>query len=240
MGGMSKLYAGTSGFSYPTWKPLFYPADLPSSRFLDHYATRLNCVEVNYTFRHLPSEKTLETWIKKTPDGFLFCPKAHMRITHILKLRDAQEMTESFLNSLNPLGREKRLGPILFQLPPSMKCDIETLTGFLALLPKGQLYSFEFRHASWFSTDVYEALRKYNATLCIAEAEKLETPEVVTADFAYYRLRKPNYTPEDHGAIVTKVEALLAQNKDVHVFFKHEDEPEGALHAEALLRAAGN
>src|SRR5882724_1447098 len=99
---MAQLYSGTSGFSYSTWKPGFYPADLPAARFLDHYAARLNCVEVNYTFRSLASAKTLETWVGKTPAEFLFCPKAHMRITHIQKLRDAEQATGSFLNSLQP------------------------------------------------------------------------------------------------------------------------------------------
>ena len=233
---MSKLYAGTSGFAYATWKPGFYPAALPATRFLDHYATRLNCVEVNYTFRSLASEKTQENWINKTPDDFQFCPKAHMRITHIQKLRNAEAATTSFLNSLQPLGRAKKLGPILFQLPPNLQCDLETLSSFLAMLPKHVRYAFEFRHASWFNSNVYDVLQKHNSALCLAESEKLETPETLTADFVYYRLRKLDYTPEEVSVLKAKGSGLVADGKDVFVFFKHEDEPDGALWAESLLQ----
>ena len=233
---MANLYAGTSGFAYPTWKPRFYPPNLPSSRFLDHYATRLNCVEVNYTFRNIPSPKTLENWIKKTQAGFQFCPKAHMRITHILRLRDAAEPTLAFLQSVEPLDRAGKLGPILFQLPPNMKMDMETLTAFLEILPKKRRYAFEFRHPSWFTDAVYKALRKYKAALCIAESEKLETPDVSTADFTLYRLRKPTYSAKDLCAVAAKMNAVVAAGMDTYLFFKHEETPEGALHAEELLR----
>ncbi len=233
---MANLYAGTSGFAYPTWKPRFYPPQLPASRFLDHYSTRLNCVEVNYTFRNNPSPKTLENWIKKTPAGFLFCPKAHMRITHILRLRDAREATLAFLQNLDPLRRAGKLGPILFQLPPNMKLDLENLTAFLKILPRKHRYAFEFRHASWFSDAVYKALRKYNAALCMAESETLETPQVSTADFTVYRLRKPKYTANERRAIADKMNALIAAGTDAYAFFKHEEAPDGALHAEKLLR----
>lgn len=232
---MAQLYSGTSGFSYATWKPGFYPADLPTARFLDHYGARLNCVEVNYTFRSLASAKTLESWVGKTPAGFLFCPKAHMRITHIQKLRNAEQATGSFLNSLQPLQAAGKLGPILFQLPPNLKCEYDTLADFLTMLPKSQRYAFEFRHPTWFNDEVYDLLRKHDAALCIAEAEKLETPEVVTASFVYYRLRKPDYSDDDRDAMAAKVDGLLSQNRNVFVFFKHEETPEGALHAEKLL-----
>jgi uncharacterized protein YecE (DUF72 family) len=233
---MAHIYAGTSGFAYTTWKPTFYPADVPSSRFLDHYATRLNCVEVNYTFRRVASAKTLDTWIAKTPPHFLFCPKAHMRITHILQLKEAEEFTSTFLRSLEPLANAKRLGPILFQLPPHLKCQLEDLSAFLEMIPKSCLCAFEFRNPTWFNDDVYQTLRKYSAALCLAESEKLESPDVITGDFAYFRFRKPDYSTEDRRAIAAKVQGLLAQNKDVYVFFKHEDTPDGALNAEKLLK----
>ncbi len=233
---MATLYAGTSGFAYPTWKPRFYPAQLPTSRFLDHYATRLNCVEVNYTFRNIASPKTIENWIKKTPPGFQFCPKAHMRITHILRLRDAREPTLAFLQSLQPLRKAGKLGPILFQLPPNLKLDLETLTTFLKLLPKKYRFAFEFRHASWFSDAVYNVLRKHNAALCIAESEKLETPQVSTADFAVYRLRHPKYTAKDRRALAAILNVRIAACDDVYAFFKHDQAPVGALHADKLLR----
>jgi len=232
---MAQLYAGTSGFAYPTWKPLFYPQKVPAAKFLEHYATRLNCVEINYTFRRLPAAATLEKWAKETPPGFLFAPKAHMRITHILRLKNAEAATDLFLKAIDPLRPTKRLGPILFQLPPQLKCDVPLLDAFCANLPPDLRYAFEFRHASWLADSVYDVLRKRNISLCVAESEKLEVPEVITADFVYYRLRLPEYSDDDIREIAGRAKDLLAQGKDLFVFFKHEDTPHGALYAERLL-----
>ena len=232
---MAHLYAGTSGFAYATWKPDFYPAKLPAAKFLPHYASRLNCVEVNYTFRTLPAASTLTKWVQGTPDHFVFCPKAHMRITHMLKLREAAPFTEIFLKAIDPFRSARRLGPILFQLPPSLKCDVELLETYLAILPADLQYAFEFRHVSWMNDDVYGALRRKGAALCVAESENLETPDVLTAAFAYFRLRKPDYTPEDVARIAENAKTLLSKEHDLYVFFKHEETPEGALNAERLL-----
>ncbi|HEV2176835.1 MAG TPA: DUF72 domain-containing protein [Terriglobia bacterium] len=229
------IYAGTSGFAYPSWKPRFYPAGAPAKKFLEYYARRLNSVEINYTFRRLAAESTLENWIKATPEGFLFAPKAHQRITHMLRLKDAAEFTGTFLHSLDPLRPAHRLGPVLFQLPPYLQCDEALLGDFLATLPGGLRYAFEFRHDSWFRDPVYKLLAKRNAALCWAESEKLEAPEVVTADFVYLRLRKPEYSAAERKAISKNAEKLLKQRKDVFVFFKHEETPDGALYAEELL-----
>ena len=130
------LYCGTSGFAYDSWKPDFYPEKLPSSKFLPHYASRLNAVEVNYTYRRIASQSTFEKWIGSTPEGFLFLPKAHMKITHSLKLKDADDFTKVFLNSLEPLHRASRLGPVLYQLPPSLKADLDLLDEFTKSLPR--------------------------------------------------------------------------------------------------------
>lgn len=232
---MARLFAGTSGFAYPQWKPLFYPAKLPAAKFLEHYAQRLNAVEINYTFRRMPAAATLEKWVAATPPGFLFALKAHMRITHILRLKDAAEAAGIFLRSIDPLRSARRLGPILFQLPPQMRCDIALLESFLGNLPEDLHYAFEFRHNSWLVNDVYRLLEGRNISLCVAESAKLEVPEVITADFVYYRLRKPDYTDEDVDAIAGRARRLLEQGKDLYVMFKHEDTPDGALHAEELL-----
>jgi uncharacterized protein YecE (DUF72 family) len=239
---MATLYAGTSGFAYPAWKPAFYPAKLSSKQFLSHYATRLNCVEINYTFRRLPAAATLESWATQTPAGFLFAVKANQRITHILRLKNAEQATEIFLKAINPLRTARRLGPILFQLPPQMKCDLALLRDYLALLRAGDAlplrYALEFRHESWLADSVYAELQKHNVSLCLAESERLETPETLTADFVYYRLRKPNYTEADIGAFAGRARELLATGRDLYLFFKHEDTPEGALNAEKLLKMA--
>jgi uncharacterized protein YecE (DUF72 family) len=234
---MAQLYAGTSGFAYPQWKPAFYPAKLPAAKFLEHYATVLNSVEINYTFRRLVAAATLEKWVAATRPGFTFTLKAHMRITHLLRLKDAQEFTELFLRSIDPLRVTQRIGPVLFQLPPNLRCDVELLERFLAGLPTDLRYAFEFRHASWLSEPVYDALRKHGVSLCRAESEKFETPPVTTAGFVYARLRKADYSAEERAEIATRVRELLADGKDVFVYFKHEDTPAGAGYARELLDA---
>src|SRR4051794_35687094 len=235
---MATLYAGTSGFAYPAWKPGFYPANTAANQFLKHYATRLNCVEINYTFRRLPSAATLENWVAQTPPGFVFAVKANMRITHILRLKNAGEATDLFFRMIDPLRTSRRLGPVLFQLPPALKCDLGLLTAYLDPLPAGMRYAFEFRHPSWLVDEVYDALRARNVSLCVAESEKLEVPEVITADFVYFRLRKPDYTGADVDAFAARSKELLATGRDLYLMFKHEETPEGALNAELVLKRA--
>ncbi|HYL39519.1 MAG TPA: DUF72 domain-containing protein [Bryobacteraceae bacterium] len=232
---MAHLYSGTSGFAYPSWKTEFYPEKLPHKKFLSYYAERLNAVEINYTFRRLPSASTLENWVKETRPGFVFPLKAHMRITHIQRLKPS-EFTDVFFRAIDPLRTARRLGPVLFQLPPAMKCDQALLADFLATLPREIRCAFEFRHASWLEDPVYRLLEKHGAALCLAESEKLVIPEVVTANFVYSRLRMPEYSVEDRKEIAGRVEQLLAQGRDVYVFFKHEETPAGALYAEELLK----
>jgi uncharacterized protein YecE (DUF72 family) len=231
---MGKGHAGTSGWAYATWKPDFYPAKLASAKFLGYYSTRLNSVELNYTFRRFPTQKLLDGWIETTPAGFKFAVKAHQNITHSKRLRDTSSFTADFLAALNPLMEAGKLGPVLFQLPPFLKCDLELLAQFLDKLPPRIRAAFEFRHASWFSEDVYTLLRKADAALCQAESEKLETPDVQTATFAYLRLRKQKYSPKDRKQISGEV-SKLAERGDVFVYFKHEETAEGALYAESLI-----
>ncbi|HEX4076558.1 MAG TPA: DUF72 domain-containing protein [Candidatus Acidoferrales bacterium] len=234
---MGKIYAGTSGWAYAGWKPDFYPAKLASAKFLGHYGTRLNSVELNYTFRRRVTEKLLSGWIAATPADFKFAVKANQSITHVLRLRDASKATLEFIGSLDPLRDAKKLGPVLFQLPPFLKCDLARLEEFLGGLPRGTRAAMEFRHESWFSDDVYKLLRKANVALCQAESEKIETPDVATADYRYFRLRKEDYSAGARKTLSRKV-TDAARDGDVFVYFKHEDTPEGALYAEALLKDA--
>ncbi|HEY2461800.1 MAG TPA: DUF72 domain-containing protein [Candidatus Acidoferrum sp.] len=231
---MGTVYAGTSGWAYATWKPEFYPPKLASAKFLSYYAGRLNTVEVNYTFRRFPTEKLLRGWSEATPEGFKFAVKAHQKITHIQRLREVGGFTTEFLTSLQPLDEAGKLGPILFQLPPFVKCDLQLLRDFVELLPKRLRAAFEFRHVSWFCEEVFAILRGGNAALCVAESEKLETPDVQTADFQYYRFRKEDYSTAARKHLEQKL-AEARRTGDSFVYFKHEDTPEGALHAEALL-----
>lgn len=231
---MGDIYAGTSGWSYSSWKPDFYPAKLASTKFLSYYGTRLNSVEVNYTFRRFPTEKLLEGWIAATPERFKFALKAHQMITHIKRLRGTADWLTRLVSSLRPLEDAHKLGPILFQLPPNLKCDVTLLKGFLEDLPPGLHSAFEFRDASWFCDEVYDVLRARNAALCQAESEKLETPTIQTAQFAYLRLRKEKYSSKELAQLKSRVSEAAA-NGNVFVYFKHEETPEGAIYAAGLL-----
>ncbi|MEQ1947989.1 MAG: DUF72 domain-containing protein [Bryobacteraceae bacterium] len=234
---MAQLFSGTSGFAYPAWKPDFYPQKLASKKFLEYYATRLNAVEVNYTFRQLPKATTLENWVSMVPAGFVFVCKAHQRITHINRLKES-EFNELFFKAIEPLRASRHLGPVLFQLPPNFKANVELLAAFLGKLPKDVRYAFEFRNATWLSDETYRLLEKHNVALCLAESPKFEVPQVVTADFVYARLRMGEYAPEDRQEIAARAKEQLAAGRDVYAFFKHEETPAGAFYAEELLATA--
>src|ERR1700691_4423390 len=231
---MAQLFAGTSGFSYTEWKPDFYPKELPAKKFLEYYSTRLNSVEANYTFRRLVTASVLQGWLNATPAGFTFACKAHQNLTHIMKMKNAESFTQVFLASIEPLRAARRLGPVLYQFPPGFKCDLERLDAYLPLLPSDLRFAFEFRNASWLVDAVYERLSQRNIALCLAESDKLEVPRVMTADFAYFRLRKGDYSAAARQEIAGRVRELLDGGRDAYVYFKHEEDPRGALWAEEL------
>ncbi|HST12119.1 MAG TPA: DUF72 domain-containing protein [Terriglobales bacterium] len=234
---MAQLFAGTSGWAYPSWKPDFYPQKLAQAKFLSHYATQLNAVEVNFTFRQLVKETTLAKWMADSPEGFRFTIKAHQVITHIKRLKGTEDFVPRFLATIEPLASAGKLGPVLFQLPPNLKLDVEVLRTFLATLPKPLQKAFEFRHASWFGDETYSVLKENRVALCIAETEEMTTPEVVTGDFVYYRFRKPNYLPDERAAMISRIEQHLGAGRDVFAYFKHEETPEGAIYARELLES---
>jgi uncharacterized protein YecE (DUF72 family) len=236
------LFAGTSGWAYASWKPGFYPPSTPARRFLDVYATQLNSVEVNYTFRKLPSTPQIKAWLDSTPSGFLFSFKAPQRITHFQRLRESRATLAELLKTLRPFRSAGKLGPILFQLPPNFKADHDRLSAFLKLPAIARSSSlqlaFEFRHASWFTPQTYDLLHQHNAALCVAESDALATPEIRTAGFACYRLRKPGgYTSARLRSFAANFLACTAQGP-VFAYFMHEQEPTGALNARALLKSA--
>jgi uncharacterized protein YecE (DUF72 family) len=154
-----------------------------------------------------------------------------------LKLKDAEEFTRFFLDSLEPLRAAGRLGPILFQLAPSFKADRERFAEFVRLLPKTSKYVFEFRNASWFDESIYKLMCETNVGLCQAENENMETPHVLTADFVYLRLRKPDYSASELSEIGKRAQQYLRNGYPTYAIFKHEDTPAGALYAERLLSA---
>ncbi len=236
------LYVGTSGWAYSTWKPGFYPPEVPSRAFLHHYASVLTAVEVNYTFRTLPTRPQLEGWLTATPPGFRFSFKAPQGITHFARLRDCAAQVERFLLALEPAREAGKLGPLLLQLPPNLAADAVRLHGFLkhpALhTAGGPQISFEFRHPSWFCEETYTMLRDHGAALCVADTDDLATPDVSTAPFRCYRLRRDGgYTPAELDRFAQRFTSLAAQG-EVFVYLRHQDEPTGALNAAALLQRA--
>jgi uncharacterized protein YecE (DUF72 family) len=233
-----RVWMGCSGWAYPTWKPEFYPPKTSPKKMLQYYATRLNSVEVNYTFRHLPSAAAIDGWLAQTESDFRFSFKAPQRITHVKRLKECSDALTAFYSALLPVIRAGRLGLVLFQLPPNLKGDLDRLGSFLEeAAPTGTgapRVAFEFRHASWFTTEVFELLRQHQAALCVAESDELETPDVVTAPFCCYRLRKSDYGAAELQQIEIQLRERARQG-EVFAYIKHEDSPKGALQAAALL-----
>jgi uncharacterized protein YecE (DUF72 family) len=234
----TRIWLGCSGWAYPTWKPEFYPPKTSPKKMLEHYATQLNSVEVNYTFRHLPSMSTIDGWLAQTGPDFRFSFKAPQRITHIKRLKECSEALSVFYSALLPVIRAGRMGVVLFQLPPNLKADTTRLATFLKEAAPERTatlrVAFEFRHASWFTDETFDLLRQHQAALCVAESDELATPDVVTAPFCCYRLRKSDYGAADLQQIETQLTARATQG-EVFAYIKHEDSPKGALQAAALL-----
>lgn len=213
--------AGTSGFSYPEWRGKFYEAGLPEAKMLAAYATKLPTVEINNTFYRMPKPSLFEGWAKSTPASFAFAVKAPRSITHIARLKGVEPSVATLFAAASKLG--DKLGPVLFQLPPFLKKDVELLRAFAPCLPKGARVALEFRHASWFDDDVYEALADFDIALVGSEVEEGEgtsAPFVRTADFTYVRLRLEAYTEEGLGAAYEKIRGLGVER--AYVYMKHE------------------
>ena len=231
------LYLGTSGFAYDEWKGPFYPPALKQREMLPFYSSRFPSVEINYTFRQQPSEKTLMAWRQATPDGFLFTLKAHQRITHWLRLAGADEAVSTMLERLKELG--PRLGPILFQCPPNLAYDRSLIESFLAFLPPTFRYAFEFRHPSW--DEAREILASQGAAWCTAETDERPFPpgeRLAAEPFVYLRLRKTEYSDEQLRAWAARVSGALDGGKDVFCYFKHEEKGAGPILAERMAELA--
>ena len=232
----NRAFIGTSGWAYPSWKPGFYPQALPQRKFLEYYATQLNSVEVNYTFRQLPTKSMLASWLAATGDGFRLSFKAPQRITHILRLKDCSDTFATLARALAPVEDAGRMGLVLFQLPPNFKADVPRLDSFLeAASASGLRMAFEFRHSTWFCDEVYAALQRHCVSLCVAESDDLETPDIVTASFASYRFRKSGYS-QTHLDVIENTLRQRSAEGEIFAYFKHEEQPTGAVCAVETLR----
>jgi uncharacterized protein YecE (DUF72 family) len=224
---MARIWFGTSGFSYKEWKPIFYPPDVPEKQFLRYYSTRLNSVEIDYTFYRMPTAKTIDAWKAAAPENFKFTLKASQQITHRERLKIPSDALDYFLTVVPGLG--DRLGMILFQLPPFFKCDVPKLEAFVSALPRGIPAAFEFRHDSWFSKEVYGLLRKYGIALCIHDADDHTTPIELTAPFTYVRLRRTQYGDQLRSEWQERIRQWANSGTDVFAYIKHEDNPNAPL-----------
>lgn len=232
-----KLHVGTSGYSYKEWKGNFYPEDLPAKEMLAYYSRRLPAVEINNTFYRLPQPGMIENWKAQVPARFRFSIKASQRITHIKRLNNVADETKYLLETAALL--EKRLGVVLFQLPPNMKKDAGRLKTFLELLPADTRAAFEFRHESWFDDETFNLLREQDCALVVSDTDEKPLTEInSTARWGYLRLRRTSYEEND---LVGWLNAVQDQKwKDAFVFFKHEDEGVGPKLAARFIALCQN
>lgn len=231
------FYLGTSGYSYDEWKHgVFYPEGLKNREMLSYYSSQLSSVEVNYTFRRFPTEKSMQTWREEAQPGFVFTLKANQRITHFKRLRDADDDVRDFLERARLLG--DRLGCILFQCPPSLRYDRELIEAFVGYLPPGPpRFAMEFRHPSW--TEARDLLLSQGVAWCVAETDEQDPgPDDLSWEPAgYLRLRKTEYSDDELKAWADRITPALAAGNDVFCYFKHEDEGASPKMAKRLLRA---
>ncbi len=230
-----EVRVGTSGWTYPEWKGSFYPETIKPAAMLPFYAGRFSTVEVNNTFYRMPTATVVEGWAAAVPPAFTFVLKAPQRITHFARLRDVDEPLRFFCDTARLLGA--RLGPLLFQLPPNFRADPGRLADVLARLPADVRAAFEFRHASWFTDEVYARLASRNAALCVVDAEEGATPAIATADWGYLRLRAAGYDDQALRGWVETIRRVGAGWRDAFVFFKHEEQGTGPALASRLVTA---
>ncbi len=239
---MAEIWIGTSGWHYKHWVGNFYPARLPASRMLAHYIATFDTVELNNSFYKLPAENSLSDWRNSTPPNFCFAVKGSRFLTHMKKLKNAEEGLNRFLDAVEVL--EPKLGPILFQLPPNWEVDADRLAGFLAIFPRGRRCAFEFRNPTWDTEQIYDLLAKHNAGYCIFDLAGYGSPCKVTADFAYVRLHGPggkyqgSYSDAQLGKWARQISAWSKTLDAIYVYFDNDDSgyaPQDALRLKHLL-----
>jgi uncharacterized protein YecE (DUF72 family) len=230
---------GTSGFHYKHWKGPFYPEKTPAAKMLDFYIQQFDTVELNNSFYRLPPAAAFDCWCEATPANFVFAVKASRFITHNKKLKDPENAIDNLLPRAAHLG--PKLGPVLFQLPPRWRVNIERLENLLQILPRDVRYAFEFRELSWMIPEVDSVLKKFNAAFCIYELAGYHSPLKITADFAYVRLHGPeigkyqgSYSNEKLRAWARQIETWARDLKAVYVYFDNDQAGYAATNALAL------
>ncbi|MBM4445929.1 MAG: DUF72 domain-containing protein [Chloroflexi bacterium] len=237
---MPEYYIGTSGWHYEHWRGFFYPDELAKPKWLDFYARYFNTVELNNSFYRLPSEKAFTNWRESSSRGFVFAAKVSRFITHIKRLKNVEEPMQNFLTQADFL-RDK-LGPFLYQLPPGMKRNDETLETFLAILPRQYRHVFEFRHESWIDDGVFNILKECNAGLCVFDMPDFTCPVAATADFAYVRFHGSTglycscYSDEELSGWAKKIAEMGKNLKAVYIYFNNDAGAYAVRNAKTLAR----
>jgi uncharacterized protein YecE (DUF72 family) len=244
LGMASQIFVGTSGFVYPHWRHgVFYPQHLPQAEELAHYAAEFRTVELNSPFYRLPDRATFVAWKERTPGDFRFAVKASRYITHIKRLRECEGPVKTFFERARGLGR--KLGPVLFQLPPNLKADVERLRMFARLLPRGHRCVFEFRHESWIVEPVFDVLAERSLAGCIAVGGSLEALDLrQAAEFRYLRMhagygREGNFTQAQLEDWAKSTKSLSNRGTDVYVYFNNDWKGYAIRNAQALRQLLG-
>ena len=228
-----KLLVGTSGYGYKEWKGSFYPEKLPQKEMLNYYGQHFSAVELNNTFRRMPTAASLKPLLEEVPSNFRIVVKAPQTITHIKRLNGVDTPLTEFKSALKVLGKQR--GPVLFQLPPNFKKDLDRLTAFLKKLGKSIAAAFEFRHASWYDDEVFELLRKHSCALCAADSDETPPAQFLNSTtWGYVRLRREGYSKKELKAWLKKIKDMGWG--EVYVFFKHEETGTGPRLAKELLK----
>lgn len=234
-----EIFIGASGWSYNHWQKKFYPIDLSEKKWLEFYSQTFETVEINSSFYHLPKPQTFANWRDRTPKDFIFAVKAGRFITHVKKLKDCREPCQRFMDSASKL--KEKLGPILFQLPPSLKADGARLKNFLKILPKKYQYVLEPRNESWLNPKIYEILKKHKIILCFVSSPDFPWREIITGNFIYIRLHgaKSLYSSEYSTAqlktLAKKIKKWQKQNLPVYVYFNNDDRANAVFNAKELM-----
>jgi uncharacterized protein YecE (DUF72 family) len=238
------VWIGCSGWDYADWRRRVYPQGLPPTRWLEHYATLFDTVEVNTTFYRLPRRESVARWVEQTPEDFVFAVKMSRYVTHIKRLADLEGRLARFYERIEPLVESPKLGPVLWQLPPTFKRDDERLASALELLPEGR-HCFEFREPSWYADEVYALLREHGVALVIPDSPKypFRTLEL-TADWTFLRFhhgsrgRRGNYSKSELEEWAQRIEAWRRE-VDVYAYFNNDWEGFAVANGRWLRRRLG-
>ena len=241
-----EIYIGTSGWSYKHWKGIFYPDKMPAGKYLEYYISQFDCAELNASFYRLPTKNTIDSWSKLIPENFRLAVKLSRQITHFKRLKDTEDELKTFMKLFEPL--HDRMGPVLVQLPPSMKYDSDVAENFYKILKNhysGFTFVIEARHQSWFNEEAYNLAAKYNIGWTIAESGgHYPQEDVVTSDTVYVRFHGPGksnktgYTENELSVWSKKTKEWVKKKLNVWVFFNNDSEGHAIMNARTFTELA--